>query len=127
MLARGEFEQGLRYAATSIFSSIINGLTASDPDRVKQLAIEYPMFKGQRPWDISFSHESASGETAAASASATSDAEGGDPPEKDTSTYNVYVHSNGPSEFNVGEHRVVGKTTKADISKFGLVSKTSAA
>jgi hypothetical protein len=85
------------------------------------------MFKGRRSWDISFSHESASGETAAASASANSNAEEGDAPEKGTSTYNVCIHSSGPSEFDVGDGFVVGTTTEADITKFGLVSKTSAA
>lgn len=125
MKDRSTFEQGIRSSTTVVFQKILSDLFTRSPQRLKDLAIEYP--NGQKPWSISFSHRSASGQTAAVNASANSATEEGDAPEKDTSTYNVYVHSNGPSEFNVGEDCVVGKTTEADITKFGLGSKTSAA
>jgi hypothetical protein len=117
---RFNFESRLRSAATSTFNGIIDGLFTDDPERLKTLAKEFPLVRSRNPWTISFSHRSASEGTATAKPDTVEDDRG-------APTYNVYVHSNGPSEFNVGDSCVVGTTTGGDITTFRLVSKTSTA
>lgn len=118
--ARLNLENSLRSAATSTFNGIIDDLFIDDPERLKTLAKEFPLVRSRNPWTISFSHRSASEGTATAKPDTVEDDRG-------APTYNVYVHSNGPSGFNVGDSCVVGTITGGDITTFRLVSTTSTA